>query len=452
MCQKQHLRLQSLRIWIWKEEKDPEKSNRYELNIFDKLLKTYILKKIHFYGLCGPYNPLTVHEPFDLHKFVGWKRYFLILILSVNVFLSEKTFNFIFILLPRLQQTSYFFVCHFSFQILSDRYLLALLLYDLCFLSRTVISNEMPQHHRNIYQIKILICILYSISYSMNFMSFIKIRGRNCEFTDVHDSHYLLLLCGDVEMNPGPMESNGKQIGLKLMTQNCRGLQDQNKLRHLLKNKNAELKESKMILALQETHLMNDFLIKWSGNYVISNSASPHSAGCVTYFNDYVNIVEVKHIDGEGHGHVVAVEGLESKLIIVANIYSPVRSLPREQVAFYNNLISIIDEMEQRYIAREPGLIILGDFNLPLEQNMAAHNNSTAEVARARMIGESMWSRGLTDCWKPNDERYTFKTGETRLDRILYRLDTVYQEKLETIWTFTSSDHCLLKLTLFTEK
>jgi len=144
----------------------------------------------------------------------------------------------------------------------------------------------------------------------------------------------LLLLCGDIESNPGPADTKNGVLELTLMTQNCRGLQDRNKLRSLIVNKNNEAKKGKMVLALQETHLMNDDLIKWSGNYVISNSISPHSAGCVTYFNDYVRIVEVRQIDDCGHGHVVVVEGLTVHTTIIANVYSPVRSLAREQKRF----------------------------------------------------------------------------------------------------------------------
>jgi len=249
-----------------------------------------------------------------------------------------------------------------------------------------------------------------------------------------------LLLCGDVELNPGPHK-------LMLMTQNCRGLQDYNKLRSLLRNKMAVMNKNKAVLALQETHLLNDDMIKWSGNYVISSSASTHSAGCITYFNDYVRIMEVRQIDNQGHGHVIVVDGLMLHTTIIANVYSPVRSLGREQENFYNNLIEIIEELEQKYLFNEPNLIILGDFNLPLELDRNCYSNDS-ELDRARSISERLLSKGLTDCWKINDDRFTYKTAQSRLDRIMFRLDTEYVENLETDWTFTTSDHCLLKLSL----
>jgi hypothetical protein len=254
----------------------------------------------------------------------------------------------------------------------------------------------------------------------------------------------LLQLCGDIECNPGPCKGNPELI---LMTQNCRGLQDYNKMRLLLRNKNAAMNKGKLVLALQETHLMNDDLIKWSGNYAFSSSASPHSAGCITYFNDYVRILEVRQIDNLGHGHVAVVEGLTVHIAIIANVYSPVRSLGREQDRFYEHLMTIVDELEQKYLFNEPNLMILGDFNLPLELNRNSHGNDL-ERERAKSLVEHFDSKGLIDCWKLNDERYTFRTAQSRLDRILYRMNTVYMEELETDWTFTNSDHCLLKLSL----
>jgi hypothetical protein len=67
-------------------------------------------------------------------------------------------------------------------------------------------------------------------------------------------------------------------------------------------------------LYLQETYLMNDNFIKWSGNYAFTSSESPHSAGCITYLHDTARITYIKHIDDQGHGHVLVVEGLQEKL------------------------------------------------------------------------------------------------------------------------------------------
>jgi len=62
------------------------------------------------------------------------------------------------------------------------------------------------------------------------------------------------------------------------MSQNCRGLNDRQKFSYLLKNKNSKTKNKVFILALQETYLVNEQLLQWSGNYAFTKAESVHSA------------------------------------------------------------------------------------------------------------------------------------------------------------------------------
>jgi hypothetical protein len=57
----------------------------------------------------------------------------------------------------------------------------------------------------------------------------------------------LLLLSGDVERNPGPFLNNKKLV---ILTQTCRGLNNNMKLRHLMSNKNRIVKSEHLITAL----------------------------------------------------------------------------------------------------------------------------------------------------------------------------------------------------------
>ncbi len=111
--------------------------------------------------------------------------------------------------------------------------------------------------------------------------------------------------------------------------------------------------------------------------------------------------------------------------------------------------IYMIEEFELKYILHEPNLIILGDFNLPLETQTYTNK---VERERARLPAEYLKSFGLTDCWKSNDDRITYKTGQTRLDRIMYRIDRNFKEQLKVDWTFTPSYHCMLQLYLLPDK
>ncbi len=54
----------------------------------------------------------------------------------------------------------------------------------------------------------------------------------------------------------------------------------------------------------------------------------------------------------------------------------------------------------------------------------------------------------IVGIWKCNDDRITHRGRQSRLDRILYRLGGKFVDSLQTDWTFTTSDHCLLILTL----
>ena len=63
----------------------------------------------------------------------------------------------------------------------------------------------------------------------------------------------LLMLSGDIEQNPGPTHFEKDYM---LMTQNCRGLNNNAKLLQLLRDKNRLVKNKRYILALQETYLV----------------------------------------------------------------------------------------------------------------------------------------------------------------------------------------------------
>ena len=95
----------------------------------------------------------------------------------------------------------------------------------------------------------------------------------------------LLLRCGDVEQNPGPgprpsrgpgsdaSSTEGKDFSLaadlQVTTYNIRGLNDENKMRHLLNNFNKNLKKnSDSIICLQETYIeeLGKMPYIWRGN------------------------------------------------------------------------------------------------------------------------------------------------------------------------------------------
>jgi hypothetical protein len=131
----------------------------------------------------------------------------------------------------------------------------------------------------------------------------------------------LILLGGDIETNPGPrLIANGRDVhNLMLLTQNCRGLNNNVKLKQLMKDKNRLVNGNLYILALQETYLTDETSLHWhcrNSNYVFTKAESIHSAGCITFLPETVIVREVRDIDDRGHGHLIVVEGLNDKLTI----------------------------------------------------------------------------------------------------------------------------------------
>ena len=82
-----------------------------------------------------------------------------------------------------------------------------------------------------------------------------------------------LLESGDVELNPGPRNDAEPEKRLILVTQNCRGISEDKKFRHLLNNCYKISKEStNFIIALQETMITEDQKLRygWRGSHIFT--------------------------------------------------------------------------------------------------------------------------------------------------------------------------------------
>ena len=131
-----------------------------------------------------------------------------------------------------------------------------------------------------------------------------------------------LLVQQNVERNPGPTEHNGKdKPNLNILTFNCNGLGNVQKLRRLLSKCN-KLVNFDGIVMIQETHLANDCSIKnyWKSNYAGSFFKS-NSAGVVTFYGNEYSTIHEEH-DTLGRQSFVVIEKGSTKLLL-ANIYAP---------------------------------------------------------------------------------------------------------------------------------
>jgi exonuclease III len=161
-----------------------------------------------------------------------------------------------------------------------------------------------------------------------------------------------------VEPNPGPGLAKGDECNLAVVTFNSNGLGEASKLRRLLKKAHDYVSKGGIFL-VQETHLINDDLVKmyWKGRYVMSNFKS-NSAGVLTlYGNEYKTLF---HYSDEVGRRTMTV--IESDLIkaLVVNIYVP------------NNHGEVISFMEKTYLKileilneyPDSNVILGGDMNV----------------------------------------------------------------------------------------
>ena len=116
------------------------------------------------------------------------------------------------------------------------------------------------------------------------------------------------LKAGDVETNPGPadLRRDGQpETKLILVTQNCRGLADERKVKHLLNNCHKLGRTSTdFVVALQETMVTNDQKIKygWRGNHIFTPGTN-HGKGCITLLPSHIqpDLDNIIHLDLRGH-------------------------------------------------------------------------------------------------------------------------------------------------------
>ena len=171
-----------------------------------------------------------------------------------------------------------------------------------------------------------------------------------------HDQYFrfLILLSGDVELNPGP---------IRIITYNCRSLKESNKnirkKQQLIEYMRKLVSQTdKYIIMIQEIWINDDTYFKnyWKGQNIFSPGTGK-SRGCLTLLSNstVVNIEQL--VDGRGHIAKILIDREEFN---IANIYAPVGFSD-----YKGDFIStIFDKLYDKTNA-----IIAGDFNITLRDN-----------------------------------------------------------------------------------
>ena len=138
-------------------------------------------------------------------------------------------------------------------------------------------------------------------------------RNYSDESCEEGRSRFLILLqAGDIETNPGPED-------LLLVSQNCRGLKNNEKLKQLLNACHSMQTKGSKIIALQETHLEKSMLnYLWSGNYALTPSQGA-KGGVITLLGPNAIIHEQRDIKNECH--VLLIE-------IISKLFQEIFSTP----------------------------------------------------------------------------------------------------------------------------
>ena len=250
----------------------------------------------------------------------------------------------------------------------------------------------------------------------------------------------LILLSGDVEVNPGPLD-------ITLITLNGRGLKRENKFRQLLNRIQLDHNGSNLIVALQETHVeLNTLNYIWRGKHVFTEGEGA-KGGIITLLSDNVIVREQINMGHEAHIAVLEILDQKEKLeLIVVNLHSPCAH-NNDKIKFFETIKEEIDKVATKY--NEAKVILMGDFNTTFnDSERHGTTRSKVETKIANSINRIMNDLHLRDCWEGhNSNTMTWRHGKkmSRLDRIQWSSDLNFKIKnIETDWSYTQSDHCAI--------
>ena len=255
-----------------------------------------------------------------------------------------------------------------------------------------------------------------------------------------------LMEAGDVEPNPGPHDHQ-PEIKLTLVSQNCRGLKDERKLKHLLNNCHRVAKSSSnFVIALQETMITDDRRLRfgWRGTHIFTPGTG-HGRGCVTLLPSHIqpDTQSLIHLGQRGH---IFKAIINQSSAVLANIYAP-NGQNRDKIEFFSHLKREIERL------RDPtdDVYIMGDFNTVFEPyEVQFRTYSTQEQRHSRLIKQLIDSLALEDVWQQDKVSLTWRqTGSrksSRLDRVYYQ-HCLEKTNCTVDWTFTNSDHGAVMVT-----
>ena len=247
----------------------------------------------------------------------------------------------------------------------------------------------------------------------------------------------LLMQDGDIETHPGPTE-------LTLVTLNCRGLKNEEKLKQLLHRFTTSHDfTSNIIISLQETHLNYDtFKYRWRGKHIFTPSDGSRG-GVVTLLSDSTIITKEIHFGHEAHTALLKViDGKTTKNMIIANLHS-LCAHNQHKINFFKEIREGINSLLE--IESESQIILMGDFNTTFNKGERINTSwSKSEQNVAKRIANVFADLYLKDCWSTASNVMTWRHSDkmSKIDRILVSDDpNLVIKSTSTDWSYTTSDH-----------
>ena len=242
-------------------------------------------------------------------------------------------------------------------------------------------------------------------------------------------------------MNPGPPGATSEIVTMTLVTQNCRGIADERKLKHLMNNcYKIGRTTTDYIIALQETLITDDHKLKygWRGTHIFT-PGSGHGRGCITLLPNHIqpDPNTITHLGQRGH---IFKATINQNSAVVANLYAPTGQ-SREKIDFFNKV------KEQIEALRDPtdSVYLMGDLNTVFEAHEVHQRSySTLEQRHSAQVKQIIDSLALDDIWQYNRTAHTWRQTGTKksshLDRIYFQHNLIRKETTVD-WAFTNSDH-----------
>ena len=232
---------------------------------------------------------------------------------------------------------------------------------------------------------------------------------------------------------------------------NVRGLRESKKRRETFRWLKRFHYGENNIIFLQETHTLAKDLLMWEkewGSKIYLSDFSSNSRGVAILLPKNFNfVIESVYISLDGRKIILNITNEQSSYCLI-NIYAPTQDLEYEQLNFFTELLSDVEENIDKKI------IIGGDLNLclkPIDNSNDVLKNSKARV----QINQMLETYDLIDIWHvhhPESRRYTWRRKnpitQSRLDYWIVGREMSFEVSKSDIKPSIKTDHSLITLNI----